>query len=99
MSKSRRFFTEEKKRELFAALLLGLNRKVAADCVGCSPQTIWRTARRDPEFAKRLRQLEGKSELALLHSVQVAAKDEKNWRAAAWALERLFPDRYSRRGP
>ncbi len=35
----------------------------------------------------------------MLRYIRNAAKKEQYWRAAAWALERGFPEKYARRGP
>jgi hypothetical protein len=72
---------------------------MAAAYVGCATSTIRSRAVRDPEFAEQLRKAELSAELTLLKSIQTAASDVKQWRAAAWALERLFPERYARRLP
>ncbi len=72
---------------------------MAAQFVGCHPETIRRTAIRDPAFAAELRRAELGPELAFLRNIQLASKDPKQWRASAWALEQLYPDRYGRRPP
>jgi hypothetical protein len=72
---------------------------MAAQYVGCHVETIRQAARRDPEFAEQLRKAEIGPELTFLRNIQQASKDPKQWRASAWALERLYPDRYGRRPP
>ncbi len=42
---------------------------------------------------------EAESERALVGSIDEAARDPKQWRAAAWRLERLAPHRYARLRP
>ena len=64
-----------------------------------SLSTIQRTAERDPKFAEKLREAKGNAELGLVKNIRNAAKKEQYWRAAAWALERGFPEKYARRGP
>jgi len=91
--------TEEKRNAIVAILSVGCPRYVAARYVGCSPTTIARTAARDPQFAARLRQAQASVELAFLRRIGKAADKEQYWRAAAWALERMFPQRYARRDP
>lgn len=91
--------TEEKRNAIVAILSVGCPRYVAARYVGCSPATIARTAARDPQFAARLRQAQASVELAFLRRIGKAADKEQYWRAAAWALERMFPQRYARRDP
>ncbi|HEX3871406.1 MAG TPA: hypothetical protein VHV77_13265, partial [Pirellulales bacterium] len=42
---------------------------------------------------------ESQHEIGNLQNIQSAAKKESNWRAAAWTLERKYPQRYGRRTP
>ncbi len=88
-----------KKREICAILSVGCNRKTAARYVGCHPTTISRTAARDEDFALAVRQAESKHEVLHLTHINKAAQEGRYWRAAAWALERKYPDRYSLRNP
>jgi hypothetical protein len=88
-----------KKREICAILAVGCSRVIAAQYVGCHPTTIRNTALRDEEFALQLGQAEVKHEILHLSHINSAAKEGRYWRAAAWALERKYPDRYARRDP
>ncbi len=88
-----------KRREILAILSVGCSQNMAARYVGCSQRTIRREAERDPKFAERLAQATCNAELGLVKNIRNAAKKEQYWRAAAWALERGFPEKYARRGP
>ncbi|MCE9604579.1 MAG: hypothetical protein K8U03_06695 [Planctomycetia bacterium] len=55
------------------------------------------TARRDPAFADALRKAEAERELTLVRKIQEAAGEKNGWKAAAWLLERRYPDRYAAR--
>jgi hypothetical protein len=91
---------DEKKQEAILAIVsVGCSQRVAACYVNCSPRTIRNTARREPAFAERLRQAMHNPEIGYLKSIQKAARKEQYWRAAAWALERMIPEKYARRGP
>ncbi|HZZ27166.1 MAG TPA: hypothetical protein VFE46_04090 [Pirellulales bacterium] len=90
---------ESKQREICAILSLGGTRQMAAHYVGCSARTIRNVAKRDPQFAERLLKTELSPEIAFLRNISNAAMEGKYWRAAAWALERMFPERYERRRP
>ncbi|HEY5312092.1 MAG TPA: hypothetical protein VIK18_06215 [Pirellulales bacterium] len=90
---------DAKRREICAVLSMGGSRRLAARYVGCSPATISNTAERDPGFSAQLDQAEGQHELLYLRNIQAAAKKEQYWRAAAWMLERRYPERYAQRRP
>jgi hypothetical protein len=90
---------EARQREICAIMSIGGTRAMAAYHVRCSVETIRRTALRDSRFRADLRKAEVDSEILYLRNIQAAAQDSKQWRSAAWALERLFPERYGRRQP
>ncbi len=88
-----------KRREILAILAAGGTRPMAAKYVGCTSKTIQNTAQRDPKFAEELRRRTHESEIGYLQNIRNAARDERHWRAAAWALERICPERYGPRRP
>jgi hypothetical protein len=88
---------ETKRREVCAILSVGGTRTMAATYVGCATATIRSTAQKLPDFAEQLRKAEVNPELTFLKTINAAGGDVKQWRAAAWALERMFPERYARR--
>jgi hypothetical protein len=90
---------DRKRGQILAILSVGCSQRVAAAFVGCAASTIQHTAERDPVFAAELGQAKSNAELALVKNIRNAAKKEQYWRAAAWALERGFPEKYARRGP
>ena len=90
---------EGKRGKILAILSVGCSQSVAAEYVGCAVSTIQRTAERDPPFADDLCQAKCNAELGLIKNIRSAAKKEQYWRAAAWALERGFPEKYAPRGP
>jgi hypothetical protein len=98
-SNGRCVLTEVKRSEICAILAVGCSRTAAARYVGCHPDTIRNTAKRDAEFAAALQQAETRHEIQHLAHINAAAKEGRYWRAAAWALERTHPDRYGRRRP
>lgn len=86
---------EAKQRELCAILAMGCSRRVAAEYVGCAVSTIRRQAQRNAAFRDRLARAEAHQEMAHVKHVADAAQEAKNWRAAAWLLERRYPERYA----
>jgi len=83
-----------KQSHVLAILSLGCTQAVAAEYVGCSASTIYRTACRNPEFARRLGRARNQAEITLLKNIHNASADPKYWRAGAWALERTLPAKY-----
>jgi hypothetical protein len=90
---------DAKKGEICAILAVGCGRATAAHYVGCHPDTIRNTAQRDAQFALELERAESNHEIKHLAFINKAAQEAKNWRAAAWALERKYPGRYGARRP
>ena len=83
-----------KKERICTLISVGISRRQAAAYVGCHHATITRSARRDAEFAAALWEAEAYSEVEPLSRIVNAGK--RSWRAAAWLLERKFPERYSK---
>jgi hypothetical protein len=90
---------EPKKHVIVALLAVGCSQRVIARYVGCARETIRQTMARDERFAAKVRDAKCNAEVGLLRSIRNAAKKEQHWRAAAWMLERGYPERYARRGP
>jgi len=84
-------------QKLCAVLALGCSRKTAADYLGSRVEVIQRTARRHPQFLEQLAKSEAVCEVSALTQLGKALKDERNWRAVTWLLERRYPERYGRR--
>jgi hypothetical protein len=88
---------DKKRGEICGILAMGGSRAVAARYVGCSKSTVYRAAQANPQFARQLRQAEGRAEILQLKYISDAAQCKQYWRAAAWMLERRFPQRYAPR--
>ena len=77
----------------------GSSQRSAAGAVGCAPSTITRTAKRDRQFGLDLLQAHELLKMRALRTMNRVADQDKHWRAAAWLLERLEPDRFALRKP
>lgn len=88
-----------KRAQICAILATGGTRSVAANYVGCTAETIRRTAERNADFREALNRAESQHEIQNLQRIQEATKKDTHWRAAAWVLERTYPDRYATRKP
>jgi hypothetical protein len=90
-----RVLDDVKRREVCALIAGGCSIQEAARYVRCSYKTIRREMKRDPAFHEHLRRSEMFAQLSPLRAMQQAAAT--HWRAAAWILERAYPDRFARR--
>ncbi|MDX1961829.1 MAG: hypothetical protein SFX18_01670 [Pirellulales bacterium] len=89
--------TKAKQQAIGTILAVGGTLKMAADHCGCLVKDIKAAAKADPRFATQLRQYQLRPQLDTLTCLFTAARDPKQWRAAAWALERMYPARYGPR--
>ena len=92
--------------KLEQALLIGATYELAAMYAGISRKTFerWRAQMADApdgsplgQLRDRLREVEGRAAVTWLARIEQAAKDG-NWAAAAWKLERRWPEMYARPG-
>jgi hypothetical protein len=88
-----------RQREIVALLSVGCSQRLAARYVGCAVGTIRNTIARDASFAESVLHAQRNAEVVLLRQIRKAADKEQYWRAAAWMLERGYPERYAHRGP
>jgi hypothetical protein len=86
-----------KQREIIAVVTAGFSIERAARYVDCAPSTIRRESMRNPQFCSELRRASLAAELDPMQAIREAAR--KYWRAGAWLLERLDPDRFGKRNP
>lgn len=84
--------TEEQKTQICAMAGVGCSLRTATRLAGCADSTVRSLLRRDRAFENRYRKSLQSCELMALRHVQLAG--EKNWRAAAWLLERMRPNDY-----
>ena len=92
-----RVLDEVKRREICALVAGGCSLREAAKYVGCGINTIRRELERNAEFSAGIRHSQTDAQLSPLRAMQQAVG--KHWRAAAWFLERAYPERFARRDP
>jgi IS30 family transposase len=90
-----RVLDEAKRLEISALVAGGCSLQEAAKIVGCGLNTIHRELERNSHFSKSIRRSQMRAQLSPLRAMQRAAG--KHWRAAAWLLERAYPERFARR--
>ena len=88
-------YTPETVKRITDAIKLGATYKLASAYGGITFQTFntWRETK--PAFAQALQDAEGEAAVKWLAKIEAAASDG-NWQAAAWKLERRYPQDYGR---
>lgn len=89
--------TQEVKEKIVKAVSLGLWPNRAAEMHGVNPATMRSERKRDQSFATSIKEAEARAE-ATVHG-QILRHMESQWTAAAWMLERRWPDRWAKRDP
>lgn len=88
-------FTPDVQQRIVDAISLGATYEQAANYGGIAYQTfhVWMDTK--PEFSEAIKAAEGKAVVMWLAKIEQAASDG-NWQAAAWKLERRYPQDYGR---
>lgn len=86
--------TEQQVRDVSLVLAAGCDRETAAHFVGCTVEELHRHAQQEPGVEAAMRRAVAGCELSHVRSLQQASRDPRYWRASAWMLERLAPQRY-----
>ena len=95
MAGRRSKYTPETVDKLTQAIRLGATYRLACDYAGITEETFYQWRRSKSEFSDAIKEAEGKGALGWLAKIEQAASDG-NWQAAAWKLERRYPDQYGR---
>lgn len=88
-------YTPEIAAAVVRAIELGATYELAAGYAGISADTLSRWRNRYAEFADMLKAAEGRAAVKWLAKIEQAAS-EGTWQAAAWKLERRYPNQYGR---
>jgi hypothetical protein len=89
----------QKRAGVLKMLRAGNSRVDTARLIGFSGQTLLNEMERDAAFASQVEQAEAIGKSVLIATVNEAATKEKDWKAAAWLLERKYWQEYARRDP
>lgn len=88
--------TKATRERILKALRLGATYELAARYGGIHYDTLNEWRKDDPEFSEAIEKAEGDAATSWLERIETAA-NEGNWQAAAWKLERRYPESYGRR--
>jgi hypothetical protein len=83
---------------LMAALEAGATLRMAAAAAGVSEDTLSRWRKTRPDLQAEINQAEAQGAVKALEQIRAAAQGGA-WQAAAWMLERRYPNEYGRRAP
>jgi transposase len=95
MARPRTEMTDDKIEAILRTVRLGLHPDRAAMAHGVSPGTVRSHKKRHPEFATAIKEAEAAAEQGFLG--RILKHTEKQWTAAAWMLERRWPERWAKR--
>ena len=89
--------TPENIEKILSTVALGIWPDRAAQIHGISPVAMRKHKQRHPDFVTAIEKAEAEAE-AGFHG-KILRATEKQWQAAAWMLERRWPNRYAKREP
>ena len=92
---SRRKINAEITAKLVEAIKSGSTNRLACQYAGIGQTTFYETLQIDAEFAKAIKGAEASGAMKFLSRITDAS--ELQWQAAAWMLERRFPEEYGKR--
>lgn len=87
--------TPENAKKIMDALRMGATYELACGYAGISKDTFDRWRDSDAAFAAQVKEAEGAAAVGWLAKIEKAA-NEGTWQAAAWKLERRYPESYGR---
>jgi len=89
-------YTPESAKKITDAIRLGSTYHLACLYAGVDDHSLIRWRHRHPDFDAAVREAEGAGAIGWLAKIERAANDGE-WTAAAWKLERRYPQEYGRR--
>lgn len=89
--------TEQRVEALLQSLRAGASRQRSAALAGIHRDTLNEWMKQDPAFSDAIEKAEAFAEARFLSRVATAAENERSWQAAAWILERRFPNEWRKR--
>jgi len=88
-------YTPEAVKKITDAIQLGATHELACKYAGISEDSLARWQARYADFAAAIKEAEGSGAVGWLLRIEAAAKNG-SWQAAAWKLERRYPEQYGR---
>ena len=95
MAGRRTKYTPDTVKRLTDAITLGATYELACHYAGIDYSTFAKWMNEKIEFSEAIKEAEGKGVMQWLAKIEKAANDG-SWQAAAWKLERRYPQTYGR---
>ena len=89
-------YTPENVKKILEQLSIGMSRDDTCDLVGINRDTFYDWFKNRPDFSDGVIRAEKMCKQRCVVRIQNASR--KSWNAAAWLLERKYPDEYGQRG-
>jgi len=94
--------TPDLQTNFLQALSVGATHRIACDYVGINQDTLYEWLKRGAagrapyaDFSEQVQKAQGRAALGWLAKIEAAASGG-NWQAAAWKLERRYPEEFGR---
>lgn len=87
--------TPEVQERIVQAISMGATYELASQFGGIHYDTFNEWMKGKPDFSEAVKAAEGRAVVGWLAKIEKAASDG-NWQAAAWKLERRYPENYGR---
>ena len=89
-------YTPQTVKKITDALRMGATYELACGYAGIHYDTFNDWREKKPEFSAAIKEAEGAAAVGWLAKIEKAANDGE-WQAAAWKLERRYPEMYGRK--
>lgn len=89
-------YTPQTIKRITDAIRMGATYELACGYAGISFETFCQWRDKKPEFLEVIKEAEGAAAVGWLAKIEKAAS-EGEWQAAAWKLERRYPEMYGRK--
>lgn len=89
-------YTPETAKKIIEAIRVGATHELAAAYAGINQDTLTNWKKRYSDFSDAVKEAEGMAAVKWLAVIDKAAQGGA-WQAAAWKLERKYPQQYGRR--
>ena len=87
--------TPDVQKRICDAIAIGATYDLAAKYGGVTYETLNQWRKTKPQFSEAVKEAEGRAAVGWLAKIEQAA-NQGHWQAAAWKLERRYPQEYGR---